>query len=77
MLLGLWQKQFNKSATVSKTIETYLPPRTTKVTDPQTIYSYLKYFQGFAKEMNISYVNVTLDVGVSINAYKLLWEYSQ
>ena len=70
MLLRLWQKQFNKSAMVSKTIETYFPPLTTKFTDPQTIFSYLKYFQGLAKEMNMPYINVTLDVGAAINAYK-------
>ena len=27
--------------------------------------------------MNMPYVNVTLDVGPAINAYKLLWKYSQ
>lgn len=79
MLCKLWQKQFNiQSITVSKKkIETYLSLLTTKATDPQTIYSYLKYFQGLAKEMNMPYVNVTLDVVASINAYKLLSKHSQ
>ena len=78
MLLRLRQKEFTSQSTkISKTIETYLPPLTTKVTDPQTIYSYLTYFQAPAKEMNMPYVNVTLDVGAAINAFKLLWKYSQ
>ena len=66
-----------QSTPVSKTVETYLPPLATKVTDPQKIYSYLKYFQGVAKEMNIPYVNVSLDVGAAINANKLLQKCSQ
>ena len=37
----------------------------------------MKYFQVLAKEMNMPYVNVTLDVGAAINAFKLLWKYSQ
>ena len=27
--------------------------------------------------MNVPYVNVTLDVGAAINAYKVLWKYFQ
>lgn len=75
MLLRLRQK--DSTTKIAKTVETYLPPLPTKVTDPQTIYSYLVYFQALAKEMNMPYVNVTLDVGAAINAYKLVWKYSQ
>ena len=78
ILCKLWQKQFNiQPITVSKKIETHLSLLTTKATDPQAIYLYLKYFQGLAKEMNMSYVNVTLDVVASINAYELLSKNSQ
>ena len=78
MLLRLRQKQFNiQLTTVSKTFGTYLPTLTTKATDPQTIYLYLKCFQGLAKEMSIPHVNVTLGVLATINAYKLFWKYSQ
>ena len=35
------------------------------------------HFQHLAKEMNMPYVKVTLGVGAAINAYKLLWKYSQ
>ena len=78
MLLRLRQKEYaSQSLKISKTVETYLPPLPTKVTDPQTIYSYFKYFQSLADEMNMPYVNITLDVGAAINAYKLLWKYSQ
>ena len=39
-----------------------------KVTASQAIYSYLKYFQWLAKEMNLPYVKVTLDVGACLQA---------
>ena len=73
MLLRLWQRQFNiQLKTISKAIKTYLPPLTIKVTDSETKYLYLKYFQGLPKEMDMPYVNVTLHVEAAINAYKLL-----
>lgn len=71
MLLRLRQKE---TAKLAKTVEVYLP---TKVTDPKNIYSYLAYFQALVKEMNMPYVNVTLDVGAAINAFKVIWKYSQ
>ena len=78
MLLKLRIKETKeKSKEVSKTVETYLPPLSSKITYPRTIYSYLLYFQSLAREMNMPSVNVTLDVGAAINAYKLLWKYSQ
>ena len=78
MLLRLRQKEcIAHSTKISKTVETYLPPLPTKVTDSKTIYSYFQYFQKLAEEMNMPYVNVTLDVGAAINAYKLLWKYTK
>ena len=78
LLLRIRQREFTSQSTpISKTVETYLPPLTTKVTDPQTIFTYLTYFQALAEEMNMPYVNVTLDVGAAMNAYKLLWKYPQ
>ena len=58
-----------------KTVETYLPPITTKVTDFKTKYQYMIYLQQLAHDVNMPYVNITLDVGAAINAYKLLWNY--
>ena len=76
MLLRLRQKEATSQSTkISKTEEMYLPPLPTKVTDPKTIFMYFQYFQKLAEEMNMPYVNVTLDVGAALNAYKLLWKY--
>ena len=58
-----------------KTVETYLAPITTKVTDFKTIHQYMSYLQELARDVNMPYVNITLDVGAAINAYKLLWNY--
>ena len=58
-----------------KTVETYLPPITTKVTDFKTIYQCMIYLQQLANDVNMPYVNITIDVGGAINAYKLLWNY--
>ena len=56
-----------------QTIETYLPPITTKVTEFTTISKYMSYLQSLAASVNMPYVNITLDVGAAINAYKFLW----
>ena len=58
-----------------KTVETYLPPITTKVTDFKTIYQNMKHLQQLANDVNMSYVNITVDVGAAINAEKFLWSY--
>ena len=58
---------------LSKTCETFLSPITAKVTDFTTIQRYLTYLQGLASNVNMPYVNVTLDVGAAINAYKTIW----
>ena len=62
---------------VKKTVETYLPPINSKVTDLKTIYKYLKYLQGLAADVNMPFVNVTLDAGAAINTYKVNWNYSE
>lgn len=71
-MLKLREKSVNKSS-LKKTVESYLPPITTKVTDFKTIHQYMTYLQALANEVNMPYVNITLDVGAAINAYKLLW----
>ena len=71
------REQANGMTQVIKTIETYLPPITTKVTDFKTIFQYMTYLQSLAADVNMPYVNITLDVGTAINAYKLLWNYPQ
>lgn len=55
-----------------KTQEKYLPPLTTKIMDPNEIYTYMKYFQNFSKAMFKEHVNITVDIAAAMNVYKLL-----
>ena len=59
--------------TLQKTAETYLPPITSKVTDYTTISKFMSYLQSLAASVFMPYVNITLDVGAAINAFKFLW----
>ena len=62
---------------VKKTLETYLPPIDSKITDFKTICKYLKYLQGLAADANMPFANAALDVGAAINACKVIWNYPQ
>ena len=64
-------KEIPKTA-LKKTTETYLPPITSKVTDFETISNYITYLKSLASECNMPYVNITLDVGAAINAFKFI-----
>ena len=68
-------KKLNSSTGLKKTVLTYLPPINAKVTEFATIYQYLRYLQRLAAEVNMPYVNVTLDVGAAMNAERMLWNY--
>ena len=57
---------------LKKTVMTYLPPINSKVTEFDTIYRYFEYLQQLAAEANMPYVNITLDVGAAMSAFKLL-----
>ena len=61
------------SERLKKTSETFLPLITTKVIEFATILKYLTYLQSMAASVNRPYVNVILDVGAAINAYKTIW----
>ena len=63
----------NTAKPLKKTVECYLPPITTKVTDFKTIHNYMEYCRKLSTDVNMPYVNKTLDVGAAINAYKYLW----
>jgi hypothetical protein len=67
----------NRLQSVKKTVEIYLPPIESKVTDYTTIFKYMRYLQGLASDVNMPYVNITLDVGAAINAFKLIWNYEE
>ena len=62
-------------AAIKQTVTTHLPPLNSPVTEFATIFKYLTYMQSLAKIVNMPYVNVFLDVGAAMNAYKLVWNY--
>ena len=69
----LSQRAENSETLKKKTSETFLLSVTTKATELATIQKYLMYRQSMAASVNMPYVNVTLDVGAAINAYKTIW----
>ena len=58
-----------------KTILTYLPPINSPITEFSTIYEIFEIVQKKAVKRNIKYANITFDIGVAMNAYKVLWNY--
>ena len=50
----------------------YLPLLTTKIKGPNTTFTYMKQFQKFSKAMHMEYINITLDIGKAMSAYKFL-----
>jgi hypothetical protein len=73
-----WEMQnriAGENNTVQKTLTTYLPPINAKVTEFSTINQYLTYMQKLANEVNMPYVNVCLDLGAAMNAYKFIWNF--
>ena len=71
-LLQIRARRISNAALI-KTRETYLPPITAKVTDFESIRKYMEYLQSLAASVNMPYVNIALDVGAAINAYKFIW----
>ena len=69
-----WMTQIRnvQKNTIQKTAETFLAPITSKVTDFHTIQKYLSSLQNLGRSVNMAYVNITLEVGVAINAYKTI-----
>ena len=72
-----WLLEYRKSSFtfVTKTVATYLPPITTKVTETITIEKYLNNLRMLAKEAGMLYTNTTLDVGAAMSSYKFIWNY--
>ena len=62
---------------IRKTVMTYLPPLTTKITEYSTIKKYLDYMKKLTNEVNMPYVSLTLDVGAAMNTWKLIWNYPE
>ena len=61
------------TSSLKQTSESYLPPIVSKVSKSNTIETYFEYLETLSKRCNMPYVNITLDVGTAMNAYKFLW----
>ena len=62
---------------LKKTVVTYLAPINASVNAFSTVFQFLTYIQSLCQEANMPYVNVTLDSEATMNAYKLIWNYSE
>ena len=56
---------------------TYLLPLPAPITEGNTIYKIFEIIQKRAIKMNIPYANITFDIGVAMNAFKVLWNYPE
>ena len=65
------EKRYPNQHTV-KTTEIYLPPLVLEVTESSTIQKYVEYLQSLAATVNMSYVNIIVDVAAALNAFKFL-----
>lgn len=45
--------------------------------DIKTINQYLEFLMGLSEEANMPYLNITLDVGAAMNAYKFIWTHAE
>ena len=70
-------KKTKLTSPLKKTVMTHLPPINSKVTEFDTIYLYFEYLQQLAAEANMPCVNITLDVGAAMSAFKLLRNYPE
>ena len=52
-----------------------MPPINSKVTEFETIVQYMEYLQSLSDQVNMPYVNITLDVGAAMNAFKTVWSH--
>ena len=75
MLFLGWLIEQRKVEELRKIELMYLLPIDKKVTDFKTIITYLEYLQALANSVIMKYVNVTLDCGAAINAFKTIWQY--
>ena len=69
-----WQVLIREIADVAtkNTVMTYLPPINAPVNKFSTIFWFLTYMQKLCKEINMPYVNITLDLGAAMPAYKVV-----
>lgn len=62
---------------LQKTTLTYLLPINSSITSFDTIYKLFQYLQSHAKKSESPYVNLTLDAGAFVNAYRVLCNYPE
>ena len=69
-----WQVLVREIANVAtkKIVMTYLPPINAPVNEFSTIFGFVTYMQKLCKEVNMPYVNITLDLGTAMPAYKVV-----
>ncbi len=60
-----------------KTDLAYLPPIDSPITEFSTMAKVFNITQEQARNMNMPYANITLDVGAAMNAYKVLWNHPE
>ena len=68
-----WLLEERNAKNLVKTELTHLPPIHSKVTEFKTILNYMLYLQKLAEKVNMPYVNVTLDMGATVYAFKVSW----
>ena len=72
-----WSISQADGKSLTKTVLTYLPPLHTHITEGNTIYKIFEIIQKHAIKMNIPSANITFDIGVAMNAFKVLWNYPE
>ena len=68
-----WKTEWKKNAKKQKL--TYLPPTDASMTDFGTIYKLFEMLLLRAEKVNVPYVNLTLNAGDYMNAYRVLCNY--
>ena len=62
------QLKMKKEVQLKKTVETFLPSINLKVSEFRTIKKYMQYLEGPANQINMQYVNFSLNLGAAMNA---------
>ena len=77
LIFSGWLINHRDKQNLCRTVVNYLPLINAKITEFSTISIYLEYLKNLARQANMKYVNVTLDCGAAINAYKTIWQYQR
>ena len=69
------RSKFKPDEVFEKTKLTYLPPIDSSITDFNTIYKLFEILLIRAEKVSMPFVNLTLDAGAYINAYRVICNY--